>query len=310
MNRRTLLRTIAVAGSASLAGCETLLYGKEGNESVATAHSELSEAAAVLNDLELTVDGELDISSDDFEGYSPSDVTQHTNAANEVVADHNSNAAEVLLVVSTILEETAYQYEAIKGLFQAHFTYEQRLIEGDYEGAGQAANNFGDRHADVSDYGSAVTENLASLKDAGYEEPVSRFSVGAWSREQSRFVEMADAMAPLRLGFNEQARGLLHLQRASINKNNKDYERASDEMNNAQNWFEGAVESFRVSLNRGITYRRALIEDFSCLSEGHFEATKIGIDALEAYDSGSESEGNNLWEQMREKVQISSGGCN
>ncbi|MFT4884386.1 MAG: hypothetical protein ACI8U4_001901 [Natronomonas sp.] len=309
MNRRTLLQTIAVAGSVSLAGCETLLYGNESNERVATANSELSEAAAILNDIELTIDGELDISSGDFEGFSPADVTQHTNAANEALADHNSSAAEVLLVVSTVVEETAYQYEAIKGLFQAHFTYEQRLIDGDYEGARQAANNFGDRHAEVSDHGSAVTEHLASLKDAGYEEPVDGFSVGAWSREQSIFVDMADAMAPLRLGFNEQARGLLNLQRASINKNNEAYERAFDEMNSAQDWFEGTVESFGVSLNRGITYRRALIEDFLCLSEGHFEATEIGIDALEAYVNGSESEGDNLWEQMKKKTQQSSGGC-
>lgn len=309
MNRRTLIQMMGVVGSASLAGCETLLYGKEGNEAATTAQSELSEAAAVLNSVQLTADGELAVAPEDFDGYSPENVTRHTESADEALNDDDSDASEVLSVVSTVLEETAYQYKAIDGLFQSHYSYEQRLYEDDYEGAIQAANNFGDRHAEVSDYGSTITENLASLKEGGYKEPVDGFSVESWSQEQSIFVDMTDVMGPLRYGFNEQARGLLSLRRASIDQNNENYEKALEKMRNSREWFGRAVESFGVSLERGITYRRALIEDFSCLSEGHLEATQMGIDALEAYSSGNKSEGDDLWTQMREKIEQSSGGC-
>lgn len=310
MNRRTLINTMAVVGSVSLAGCETLLYGKEGNEAAATAQSELSEAAAVLNSVELTVDGEIAVDSEDFEGYSPEDVTQHTESANEAIAEDDSDVSEVLSVVSSVLEETAYQYESIDGLFKAHYSYEQRIYEGDYGGAIQAANSFGDRHAEISDYSSTITENLVSLKENGYNNPVAGFSVEAWSQEQSIFVDMMDVMGPLRYGFNEQARGLSSLRRASVKKNNGDYENALEQMRSARDWFEGAMESFSVSLERGITYRRALIEDFLCLSKGYLDATRTGIDALEAYRNENESEGDDLWNQMREKVQQSSGGCN
>jgi hypothetical protein len=310
MNRRALIRGIAVGGTASLAGC--FLSGDENNdrnEAVATAHKELSRAVDILNKTELTVAGKLDISSQDFNRYSTENVTSHTKIAAEALMDDDSNAGDVLQVVTTVLEETAYQYEAIDGLFEAFTDYELHLYDNNYQNAVRASGQFKNHHTEVTNHGSTITENLALLKNKGYEEPVEGFSVQAWSQEQAVFVELSEAMRSLKYGFSGQARGLLRLRRASIERNNERYDKGLEEARIARDRFEQAKESFSQSVNRDITYRRALIKDFTCLSEKYIYVTDIGINALESYTNGDISEGDDLWQKMNKKLQTANDEC-
>jgi hypothetical protein len=308
MNRRTLLRTAVVSGTGILAGCS--VFDNSGrNDAITTAHSELSEATAILNDVELTTDGELDVSSRDFEGYSLEDVTSRTETANEALSHDDSDVSDVLSVVSTVLEETAYQYTAIDSLFVNFAAYEQRLYDNDYQNAIRAANRLGDAHAEVTDRGDMITDYLNSLENAGYESPVDGFSVKEWSQEQSRFTDFVDTVKPLRYGFNEQARGLLRFQRVSADKDEGAYENGLEEARHARNWFEAAQESFHISLSRGITYRRALIEDYLCFSEGLSGAIETATNSLNAYNSGNKRKGDDLWQQMKEEIQKADKSC-
>lgn len=303
MNRRTLIRTITVAGVASLSGCETLLYGKEGNEAVATAQSDLSEAAAVLNSIELVDNREANISLEDFDGYSPEDVTQHIESANDALAKDDSDAGEVLSVVSTVLEETAYQYDSIGGVFRSMATYRQRYINSEFENAIRAGDQFATRLSEVTEHSTAITENLVSLDDAGYEEPVEGFSVERWADEQGVLLKMAESMTPLGVGFIRHANGMRTQQNAIIAKRNGDYQTALEEAEEAESSFGTAEEKFSASLALGLSQYRSLIEQFSCLADGFLGGAETSVEALEAYNAGNENEGDNLWEQAISEIE-------
>jgi hypothetical protein len=279
------------------------------SEAVETAHSELLKAVDLLNGVELTVDGELDVSSQDFNGYSPEDVTGYTETATGALADDDSDVGNVLSVVAMVLEETAYQYEAIDGLFETFAEYELQLYNNDYQNAIRASNRFVDYHTEFVEHGSTITENLALLKNKGYEEPVGGFSIQTWSQEQSRFIKLSKVMRSLKSGFGEQARGLLRLRRASIERNNGRYDNGLEEVRIARNRFEKAEESFSLSLKRGLTYRRALIKDFTCLSRSYLDATDLGITALEAYASNNNREGDEMWKNMNKQLQAANEEC-
>lgn len=297
MNRRTFITTIAVAGSASLAGCKKSLLGTEGNEAVATAHSELSEAAAVLNSIELTIDGEVDISSNDFEGYSPGDVTQHTEIANEALSDDDSDASEVLLAVSTVLEETAYQYASIDDIFGYFATYRQQYFQHEYGHALEAGNRFGESLSEVASRSEKISGELARLDEAGYEEPVEGFSVQGWIDEQEIFANMMQAMNPLGVGLTQHASSMVLLGSIMNHQENGDYQAGIEEARMAKDGFETAKEKFRISLDRGLPQRRTTTERLACIADGHIKSVETAIEAFEAYENGNQSKGDDLWEQ-------------
>ncbi|MEF8807227.1 hypothetical protein [Natronomonas sp.] len=309
MNRRTLLRTIAVAGSTSLAGCETVLYGKEGNETVATANSELAEAAAILNKIDLTANEEANVSPGDFEGYSPSDVTQHTDVANEALTDDDSDTGHVLSVVSTVLEETAYQYQSIEHVFGNIAEYRQRYLDREFENAIRAGDRFATSLAEVTEHANIITENLVSLDDAGYNAPVEGFSVERWANEQGVILRMAEAMTPLGVGFVRHANGMRVQQNAIVAKRDRDYQTALQEAEEAKNSFETAEENFSASLDLGFSQHRVLIEQFSCLAGGFFRGAETSVDALEAYNDGDDNKGDNLWEQAISEIEQVNDDC-
>lgn len=309
MKRRTLLRTIAVVGSTSLAGCETVLYGKEGNEAVATANSELAEAAAILNNIELTANDEANVSPGDFEGYSPSHVTQHTDVANEALTVDDSDAGEVLSVVSTVLEETAYQYRSIDRVFESIAGYRQRYLNREFENAIHAGDRFATRLAEVTEHANTITENLVSLDDAGYKAPVEGFSVEGWANEQGVLLKMAEAMTPLGVGFVRHANGMRTQQNAIIAKRDGDYQTALQEAEEAKSSFGTAEEKFSASLDLGFSQHRTLIEQFTCLAGGFFQGAETSVGALEAYNDGNDSEGDDLWEQAISEMEQVNEDC-
>lgn len=301
MNRRTFITKIAVVGSTTLAGCKKRLLGTEGNEAVATANTELSEAAAVLNSIELTVDGEVHISSDDFEGYSPEDVSQHTDAANEALADDDSDAGEVLLTVSTILEETAYQYAAINGVYGYFATYRERYFQHNYEHSLRAAERFHESVSEAVNRSENIRAEIIPLDEAGYEEPVDGFSVQEWIDEQKIFGRMLHAMNPFGIGLTQHASSMVLLGSVLNHRNNGNYQAGIEEAHLAKDGFETAKQQFRISLNRGLSQHRATAEQLRCIAEGHIESVETAIEALEAYKNGDESRGDDLWEQAESR---------
>lgn len=309
MNRRVFLRGLAVGVATSLAGCETLLYGKEGNVAVATANSELSEAAVILNKLELTVDGEIDISSGDFEGYSPENVTQHTKAANEALADDGSDAADVLSAISTVLEETAHQYAALDDVFGYVAGYEQLYSEGKYTNAMEASNQFAENLSEVASHSRTITDELVRLDDAGYNNPIEGFSIDQWSEEQSIFVGMIQAMNPLGIGFTRQTDGMRLLRSVSARRNHEEYQTGLGEAQEARDSFKVAHEQFGTSLDRGLKQRQTFVEQLACLSNGYVGSTETVIDALEAYNDGNDSKGDDLWEQAISEMEQVNEDC-
>lgn len=309
MNRRTLLQIVAVSGSTSLAGCEKLLFGEEGNKSIATANSELSKAVAVLNDIELVVGDEIDISSNDFGSYSSDSVTQHTEIANKALADDSSDAGEVLSVVSTVLEETAYQYESIDGVFGSIAGFRQRYLEGDFKNAIRAGDRFATRLSEVTSHANTITEILLSLDESGYEKPVEGFSVEKWASEQGVLLKMAEEMAPLGIGFVRHANGMRTQQKAIIAKRDQDYQTALEEADVAEHSFETAGQKFSASLNLGLSQYQTLIEQLACLADGFSGGAETSVEALEAYNSGNESKGDDLWEQAMTEIEQVNEDC-
>lgn len=309
MNRRRFIQSIAVAGSGSIAGCEKLLYGEEGNEVARAAQSELSEAAAVLNSIELVVDGDVDISLDDFEGYSPEDVTQHTETANEALAGNDSDAAEVLSVVSAVLEETAYQYESIDGVFRSMAKYRHRYLDSEFEDAIHVGDQFATSLSQVTEQATTITENLVSLDDAGYEEPVKGFSIEGWADEEGVLLKMVERMTPLGVGFIRHANGMRTQQNAIVAKRDGDYQTALEEAEEAESSFGTAEEKFSASLELGLSQQRGLIEQFACLAGGFLGAAETSVESLEAYNNGNESEGNDLWEQAISEIKQVNDDC-
>jgi hypothetical protein len=309
MNRRTFVQTMTVAGSASLAGCETILYGEENNESADIAQTELSEAAAELNDIELVVSSEVDITSVDFEGYSPENVTQHTNAANKVLADDSSEVGIVLATVSTILEETAYQYGSIDGVFRSVSDYRQRYLDGNFEDAIYAGDRFATQLSKVTDHAKTITKNLVALDDAGYETPVDGFSVQEWANKQGVLLKTAEAMTPLGIGFIRHADGMRTQQNAIIAKRDTDYNIALEEARNAKDSFETAEARFSESLELGLDPWKSLVKDLACLASGFLVGAETSVEALEAYNNGDENEGDGLWEQAKSEINRVNQSC-
>jgi hypothetical protein len=309
MNRRKFIQAIALTGSASLAGCETFLYGKEGNEAAAIADSELSEAATMLNNIELTADHEADISREDFEGYSLESVTQHTKKANEVLADDDSDVAELLLDVSTILEETAYQYESLNDVFRSVVEYEQHYSAAELKAAIQTGDRFINRIAEVTEHANTISQHLGPMYEAGYEEPVEGFSLEKWGHEQGAFLEIAEPMGPLGVGFVHQANGRRTLGRASEAKQSGDYDTAMDEAGTAETSFQIAEERFSASLELGLDYWNPLVKQLECQSSGFQDVIETTIEALEAYRNGNESKGNELWEQAGSEIKQTNQSC-
>lgn len=309
MNRRKFIQGLALAGSASLAGCETLLYGKEGNEAAATADSELSKAALVLNDVELTANRELDISRGDFVGYSPKSVTQHTSVANEVLADDDSDVAEVLSDVSTILEETAYQYESLNGVFASVVEYKQRYTTAELESAIRIGDRFINHIAEVTEHANTISQHLGPMYEAGYKEPVDGVSLEKWGHEQGAFLEMAEPMGPLGVGFVHQANGRRTLGQATIAKQNGEYDTALEEAGNAEQSFQIADERFSASLELGLDYWAPFVKQLDCQSSGFQDVVETAIEALEAYNSGNENKGNEMWAQAGSEIERINRSC-
>jgi hypothetical protein len=309
MNRRNFIQGIALTGSASLAGCETLLYGKEGNEAAATANSELSEAAAILNNVELTVDGEPDISRDDFKGYSLENVTQHTKAANEVLADDNSDVAELLSDVSTILEKTAYQYESLDGVFTSVVEYEQHYSAAELEVAIRTGDRFINRVAEVTEHANTISQHLGPMYEAGYEEPVEGFSLERWGYEQGTFLEIVEPMGPLGVAFVHQANGRRALRRVIEAKQSGDYGTAVEEAGTAEQSFQIAEERFSASLELNLDYWKHFVRQLECQSGGFIDVMETTIEALEAYENRNESKGNEMWEQASSEIEQMNRSC-
>lgn len=309
MNRRTLLQGIATGVAASLAGCETVLFGKERNEIVVTARSELADATAILNGIELTSDGEVTVNSRDFEGYSVEDVTTHTDLANQTLAKDDSGASEVLSAVSTILEETAYQYTAIDDVFGYATGYERLYANGEYDNAVDAAHRLAESLSEVASQSRTITDELVRLDNADYGNPVEGFSVDNWADEQSIFVGMIQRLNPLGVGFTRQANGMRLLASASVRRDQEEYQTGIKELQDARSSFERANEQLSVSLNRELTHFRPFVKQLTCLSEGYINPTTTAIDALEAYDAGDRRRGDNLWEQAITEMEETNSGC-
>lgn len=309
MNRRTFVRTMAVAGSASLAGCETFLYGKKGNEAAATAESELSKAATILNNVELTSDGKPAISSDDFEGYSSENVTQHTEIANEALADDDSDAAALLSDVSTIIEETAYQYESLDGVFDTVIDYERHYSASELEAAMRTGHRFTNRVAEVTEHANTISQHLTPMYEAGYEEPVEGFSLEKWGHEQGAFLAMAEPLGPLGVGFVHQAKGRHVIGRVSAAKQSGDYKKGIEEAEVAKRSLLTAEERFSASLELDLSYWVTFVEQLICQSNGFLNVMETVTKALEAYNKGNESEGDDMWEQAISEIEQVNQSC-
>jgi hypothetical protein len=309
MNRRNFIQGIALTGSVSLAGCEKILYGREGNQGAATANSELSEGVTILNKVELTVDGEPDISRDDFEGYSPENVTRHTKAANEVLAGDNSDIAKLLSDVSTILEETAYQYESLGNVFALVAEYEQKYSGAELESAIRTGDRFTNRVAGVIEHANTISQYLGPMYEAGYEEPVEGFSLEKWGHEQGAFLEILEPMGPLGVGFVHQANGRRMLGRVSAAKRSGDYDTAVTEAETAKESFKIAEERFSASLDLGLEYWRPFVNQLLCQSSGSLGVAETAIEALEAYQNGNQSKGNEMWEQAGSDIERLNHSC-
>ncbi|QLD87346.1 hypothetical protein HWV23_16980 [Natronomonas halophila] len=296
-NRRTVLKLFAAGGTAGFAGCPNSTSGNNKEDAIAVARSELSQAVEILNNIGVVANGRLTVGLEKFEGYSPKEITAHTDVVSESLSHDEGEEGRVLSISSKILNKTAYQYESIENVFRTFSSYKQRYIEDDYANAMQTGNQFTTYLSEVTERSNIITENLASLNEAGHETPVDGFSIQRWAHEQGAILESTEPMTPLGIGFVRHANGMRTLQRAAGNKRDGQYQNAIKQASEAQDSFKIAEEKFSESLDLGIEYRRTLVGEFACLSRGFLNSTELVIESLEAYADGEESMGDDLWKQ-------------
>lgn len=340
MNRRYFLLTAGTSTLTVLTGCsgskesvsrstKTSKSEKSGTETktrrsvkgaIETSRNQLTDALRTLNSTDVVKDSEIGITtSDNFEKYRNTDEeavlgpVRETQSTLKAIRDRaegkQAATVKVLLGISVYTEKKWKEYTAIVRAFTAFGVTLSKVADDNVRSAKKTAQDAENLLANVSLYHSKVTLTLQRIRKSSGEPGMKAWRPAQETSEQEALVRILAEMKPTFGGLREFLTGVTQSGRAVTLTENGKYSKALDFATSARPHMDTAMRHFQRALDRNVRYYTDVVTLFECQAREFYGVLATLVDAIEAYQDGNQTDGDELLSEYRSKLDRISNNC-
>lgn len=289
-------------------------------ESIATSRKQITDALTTLNSTDVVEDSELGIiTPDNFEKYRNTEEEAVLGSVRKAQSTleairHRTNSeqaatGEVLLRISVYIEEKWKEYAEIVRAFTAFGVTLSKVADEDLRTALSAAQDAETLLATVSIYQSKVSSTLERIRKSNGETGMKAWRPAHEATEQEVIGEILNEMKPTFGGLREFLTGLTQSGRAVTLTENGKYSKAMDLATSARPHMDTAANYFQRALDLNVRHYTDLVTLFECQAREFYGVLVTLVDAIQAYQDGNQTEGDELLSEYRTELDRKSDKC-
>lgn len=345
MNRRHFFQTFGASTVSILAGCNTS-KNKPNNDSNSTEKGEdkeletkmpteipqsvgavithsrrqLTNALTTLNDTDVVEDNEIGIvTSDKFEKFRKTTEKDVIKPASEAQRDLESIRDEargnqaltgkILLGISVFTQEKWREYTDIVRAFTAFGISLSKIAEEDARASLDAAQDSVVLLNNVEDHRSKLEVTLRRIRSANGNSGIRVWKPTRESSELDSMRAILYEMKPAFRGLQTFVTATVQGGKAANLTENGQYSEAMHLATSSRANMDNATRLFQKALKRNVRYYEDLVTVLECQTSDFYIVSAILVDAIQAYQEGDQSKGDEQLAEYREKLSRTGDRC-
>lgn len=334
MNRRNFINATGVSILTILSGCESedksniTVTTNSKNQGVSThttadtsqtvknvivtSRQRLKNALLTLNNMDVIENDEIGIATkDNFEKYRNINEKEVIGPANEArrmlegiredARGEDAATGKMLLGISVYTNEKWKEYSDIVRSFTAFTVSLEKISESDTSKALDAAQDAMTLLEDVKTHRSQLITTLRRIRSTNGDSGLTVWSPRREASELEVLGVILNEMLPTFGGLRSFVNGIAQAGKAVTLIQNGKYTEAMHFATSARANIDNATSQFRTALDRNVRYYGGLVETFKCQSAKLYGVTATLVDAIQKYQDGNKSKGNELLSNYRDK---------
>lgn len=291
-------------------------------EDLERSRTHLDSALTALERTDVVENGELGIAtSDNFEKYRNTEdrvvlgpvkeAKRILERVRERATGEQAVTGKMLLGIAVYTEQKWKEYTAIVRAFTAFGVSMSKMAEGEEQirKSLDAAQDAVTLIGDVPDYHSKATSTLERIRSIDADPGVDAWDADRERAEQVAIAEIIPDMYPAFVGFRAYVTGAIQAGRAAALTDNGKYSKAMHFATSGRANMDSASSQFQDALDRDVPYYSEEVNLFECQTSFYYGTMATLVDAIQAYQDGTENEGDDLLAGYRDSLDRISEEC-